>query len=317
MLINVKNEYESPSLIDMISVRYIYENSIENAPLNGPPLHCFDPDPFETITWYIPLHGSVASTSLNPCGLTAARQCSQWPREYLKVPTSSLSEDQYSSILVVGVDGAKKIDYEKERSFSIRVGVRDGFALTATGTLNVQVLNVNERPIFRSAINKTVYFLSHPGSRVGTPIQYQVEDPEDGTLAFTFACSMVNWCYRQKSQLSSIFYTEVSQVDLFRIDFTTGQIYVKNTAEISGGEEFHFVIRVEDSEGAFCHSNDESCGGDESAVTLISVENNTAPVLDDISEDIKENLLELEKVIVLCYCGEGYVETFCVSVKCC
>ena len=97
--------------------------------------------------------------SLNPCGLTAERQCSQWPREYLKVPTSSLSEDQYSSILVVGADGAKNIDYERERSFSILVGVRDGFALTATGTLDIQVLNVNERPVFRSAINKTVYFL--------------------------------------------------------------------------------------------------------------------------------------------------------------
>ena len=52
-----------------------------------------------------------------PLWFNCARQCSQWPREYLKVPTPSLSENQYSSILVVGADGAKKIDYEKSEAF--------------------------------------------------------------------------------------------------------------------------------------------------------------------------------------------------------
>ena len=66
------------------------------------------------------------------------------------------------------------------------IRIRDGFALTATGTLDVKIFNVNERPTFDPKIKNATYFTTVPNSNVGLPLQYLASDPEDGTLTFTF-----------------------------------------------------------------------------------------------------------------------------------
>ena len=83
---------------------------------------------------------------------------------------------------------------------------------------------------------------------------------------------------------------------------------LKSAASINGGEIYNVVVRVQDSEGAFCTSDDIACGGDNGAIELISVENNTAPTFDDIAKNVEENLLELEKVVV------DSVQTVCEEV---
>ena len=83
------------------------------------------------------------------------------PLDYLKIPTPSLTSDEFSEILVIGPDGAAQIDFEKQKSFSILIRIRDGFALTATGTLDVKIFNVNERPTFDAKIKNATYFTKY------------------------------------------------------------------------------------------------------------------------------------------------------------
>ena len=122
--IEVKNEFERPLVYITNIARYVDENPVVGDVVEGPPIRCNDPDPFETLIWYIPETVSVSSTSLNPCGPYLSRQCEKWPRGYVKLPSQIHSTDMFSTVLLVDSNGIN-IDFEKEKSFSVPIRVRD------------------------------------------------------------------------------------------------------------------------------------------------------------------------------------------------
>ena len=66
---------------------------------------------------------------MNPCGANQLRQCADWPRSYLKVPSTAASNDMFSTVLIIDVGGVK-IDFEREKSFSVPIRVRDRYVET-------------------------------------------------------------------------------------------------------------------------------------------------------------------------------------------
>ena len=124
VVITVKNEFERPVISDVNNQRYIYENANIGDIIFGPPITCADPDPFEDITWYVPNSGSVFSTDMNPCGPTLQTKCTDWPKDYVRVPMVSLTRDDFSTHLIIDAGGTS-LDFEQEKSFSILLRVRD------------------------------------------------------------------------------------------------------------------------------------------------------------------------------------------------
>ena len=97
--IKVKNEFEKPVIFITNIARYVDENPTVGEVLQGSPIRCSDPDPFETLIWYIPETASVSSTDMNPCGPALSRRCEEWPRGYVKVaPTTHSRYVFYSSV---------------------------------------------------------------------------------------------------------------------------------------------------------------------------------------------------------------------------
>ena len=119
----------------------------------------------------------------------------------------------FSTVLLIDVGGVE-IDFEREKSFSVPIRVRDRYvestflsiltnytnffgdsdqryALYDTATIDIQIRNVNERPTFNAErLNQTIFVTGENpvGSNVGTPFKFITSDPEGGTLRFQIVC---------------------------------------------------------------------------------------------------------------------------------
>lgn len=152
------------------------------------------------------------------------------------------------------------LDFESHPFFSLTIRATDEGGLSATGTITIQLNDLNEAPQVMAA-NFSLNENSAAGTVVGTA---QATDPDSGQ-SFTFAITGGN------------------TGGAFTINATTGQIQVNNTAALDYEENPIFSLTVQATDnGAPALS-----GTNTITVTLVDV--NEAPVLQPATWDIDEN----------------------------
>jgi hypothetical protein len=300
VVINVLDEAEPPKITNGNVNRYVRENSVFGDPVTGPRLLCTDPDNADILTWFVPNNGLVSSTAKNPCGSGFSIACSDWPRHYIAIPSllSSSTSSDCGVQLVVGAQGTQ-IDYESLKDFSVLIKVRDSFGLIGEGTVDITVTNVNEQPSFSSETVSTFFLAgsASPGTPVGLPVSLFTSDPEGGSIYFSFHCNPPSLCRTRTSILEG--YVDFDPGSIFSLGSVSGQFKVHANPSPIGGTGFQLAVKVTDSEGASCVSNNAECGFPAGLFTIETVLNNTSPMITrNAHVTVQENAGVIKNVTV-------------------
>jgi hypothetical protein len=310
VIISVRNSNEVPAILICESLipncvggnvylpskkPFVLENSPAGTNISNGHLKFWDPD-HDFCTWSIPKQYpslTRSSTLENPCGTANSPPCENWDRHRVHI----LSDGQ----LVVGLVGHAALDHEESRSLVTVVRITDSGGLFSESTVEIQIEDENERPMFNPKIQEVIYVVAQsiPGSNVGVPLLSMVTDPEDDNLSFEFFCGVLgDFCKSYAHLPESVIPIENIP---FSISSATGQIRVADSApnvSLLHPHKYQLGVLVKDSSRLNCTSNSMECGGSSNSIRIETVSVNVPPLLSDKTVVVFENMGNVSHIIV-------------------
>ena len=170
--------------------------------------------------------------------------------------TYSLDSDS-TAVFDIDSNGQLKtkgaLDHETKGSYSVIVTVRDTGSLSATITVTIDVIDVNDAPEFASATDsRTIPENTAGGTNIGDPVE--AIDQDGDTLNYTL---------------------DGTDAGSFDIVVTTGQLLTKAASDIESKASYSVTVAVRDNKDAA--GNPDTADDDTVTVTITVTQENEAP----------------------------------------
>ena len=176
----------------------------------------------------------------------------------------------YTGQLYLDIVSENELDFETASAIITVIEIADPNGLYARGTVEVDIVDVNEAPLFDERIMKSFFVIeeSAVGTAVGLPLSVMTSDPEAGDIFYSFDClSNESYCMSRESPDSewnhffienNYFLYSDRNVSIFSIEFSSGQISVEtqDASTLKGHQEYKLVVRLTDAKGLSCRSVD-------------------------------------------------------------
>ena len=141
-----------------------------------------DPDG-DNCSWAIATSTEVeyVSTILNPCGIDQ-KPCTQWNRNMIQI--------SHTGQLYLDIISENELDFETASALITVIEITDPNGLYARGTVEVDIVDVNEAPLFDEKILKSFFVIEEStiGTTVRITLSVMTSDPEAGDIFYTFDC---------------------------------------------------------------------------------------------------------------------------------
>lgn len=161
----------------------------------------------------------------------------------------------------ISVSNTSVLDFENIQIFNLGVEVKDGAGGTATGTVVIELndLDENQSPSFEN-LTLTVPEHSPQGALVGT---FSGSDPDGDILNYSYVIPPAG-------------------ITPFSIDFSTQQITINDSSTVNyelGNNSYEYYVKATDPDGATATAT----------ITVLITDINDLPILDDITVTMDEN----------------------------